>query len=111
MKSGLFYASFFLIFFGAIAYTELKDSIDDKRHKRILKDGIYRAGKVQEIIELRRTGHNFPFYPWRVIVEFEYEGIIYSIKVKARTKPSCPIGSKVSVCVDKTDPWHSRPSL
>lgn len=92
---------------GAIACAESKDRRENERSRRMMKDAAKCRGIIRKIENLEAVGVRC-VYPWRVTIEFEYEGERYSIEEKIIAKPTCAVGGKVTVCVDKLDPWKSR---
>lgn len=89
----------------AIAGTELYDRRKNSLHQQIIRDGIKVRGVVRRVEKadmLWRT----PF-PWRIDVDFEYEGQSYALEQHCRSKPILSEGDHVAVYVYRKDPWKS----
>ena len=92
---------------GAIFAAEVHDRKEDARHRRVLKDSIRRTGIVKSV-ERKGILESRDAYQWRMTVEFEYGGERYSIEEKCLRKPTCSQGDRITVYLDREDPWRSR---
>ena len=88
-----------------IAGTELYDRRKDSLHQQIMKDGIMVRGVVSRV-EKAELMWRTPF-PWRIDVNFEYEGQSYALEQHCRSKPILREGDHVAVYVYRKDPWKS----
>lgn len=92
---------------GIIFAAEVYDRKEDARHRRILRDSIRRTGVVKSV-ERKGMLEGRDAYQWRMTVEFEYGGERYSIEEQCLQRPMCSQGDRITVYVDREDPWRSR---
>lgn len=86
--------------------TERYDRRQDGLNQQIMKDGIRVRGVVRRVERNGLTDARMPF-PWRVDVDFEYEGQNYSLEQRCRHRPVLREGDHVTVYVYQKDPWKS----
>ena len=89
----------------AIAGTELYDRRKNSLHQQIIREGIKVRGVVSRV-EKAEWIWRTPF-PWRIDVNFEYEGQSYALEQHCRSKPILREGDHVAVYVYRKDPWKS----
>lgn len=87
----------------SIICTEHFDKRESMHYQRLLDDSVRCTGFVNKIERKGILDSSGPFL-WRVKVEFEYEGMKYSITHHCRSKPWCAVGDKATVLVDIFDP-------
>ena len=88
---------------GTVLYDRRKESL----HKQIMEDGIKVRGVVRRVERDGWLDARTPF-PWRIDVDFEYEGQSYSLEQRCRYRPVLREGDSVTVYVYRKDPWKSR---
>ena len=88
-----------------IAGTEFYDRRQSGLHQQIIKDGIKVRGVVSRV-EKTELMWRTPF-PWRIDVDFEYEGQSYALEQHCRSKPILREGDHVTVYVYRKNPWKS----
>jgi len=88
---------------GTMLYDRRKESL----HQQIMKDGIKARGVVRRVERDGFLDARTPF-PWRIDVDFEYEGQSYSLEQRCRYRPVLREGDSVTVYVYQKDPWKSR---
>lgn len=86
--------------------TEFYDRRQAALHRQIIRDGI----KVRGVVW--RVERNGPLdarshFPWRIDVDFEYEGQNYSLEQRCPSMPILRKGDHVTVYVYRKNPWKS----
>ena len=89
----------------AIAIAELVDAGNNKRQRRIMREGVKTTGTVT-LIE-HRSAYVKSSYRWEVSVTFEYEGNTYALRQDSIVKPVLRTGEHVTIYVDIKNPWKS----
>ena len=90
-----------------IVCTEVYDRRKESLHQQIMKDGIKVRGVVKRVERDGWLDARTPF-PWRIDVDFEYEGQFYSLEQRCRYRSVLREGDSVTVYVYRKDPWKSR---
>ena len=88
-----------------IAIAELVDARNNKRQRRIMREGVKTTGTVT-LIE-HRSAFVKSNYRWEVSVNFEYEGNTYALWQGSIAKPVLRTGDHVTVYVNRKAPWKS----
>ena len=102
--------SILMILAAAILAAEIYDRREDEIQKEIFRNGVRCRGRV---ISIQRKGilASRSAYPWRIEVEFEFDGRKYSIEEQSVSKPVFSVGDSIVVYVDQRDPDHSKAAI
>lgn len=96
-----------VIVIGMVLIAELYDRRAEKAHRKILRQGVRCKGKITEIRMKGPLESRGP-YPWRIIVEFEYNDSKYRLEEQTVSKPIYSEGDSITVYVNPKDLNNSK---
>jgi len=89
-----------------ITGAEIFDRRQSALRRQIIRDEIMVRGVVRRV-EKSGLLDARSYFPWRIDVDFEYEGQSYSLEQRCRSMPLLHKGDHVTVYVYRKDPWKS----